>query len=112
MKGTFPYCRTKEVILWMNDGDIVQNLTSEEYFKKEDAMVFVSQNLSHWEEFNEPMEIFPPYIEWRSLTNLHYYKDIKTDKPLNYLTADERILAEEDHEANRESKRWFFNDIF
>lgn len=99
------YCRTNEAVKWMNDGDVIQNLESEEYYKKEGLSVFVSHDTIHWKKFELPMEIFPPYEEWRSITNLHYYDEVEGDKM--FLTSDDRPVTEDDPEADKNKKRWY-----
>lgn len=116
MKGTFPFCRTNEAIKRMGDGDVIQNQDDELYFKKEGDIIFVSHDNFHWEEYTKPMELYPPYAEWRSLSNLHYWEDLKKDSilkkgQLKYLTLDDRVLDEEDTETDRTKKRWFVGEI-
>lgn len=99
------YCRTNKAIEWLNDGDIIQNLSTDDYFKKEGTTVFVSRNTLNWKEFELLLETFPPYEEWRSITNLHYYDEIQGEK--SYLTPDDRCIDEDDPEADKNKKRWY-----
>lgn len=115
MSGTFAFCRTKEAIKRMDDWDIIQNLTTEQYFKKEKGKVFISTDCYNWNLFAFPMETFPPYTEWRSLSNLHYYEDLKNeaaDQTLCYLSQNEEILDEHDSRVDKSKKRWFVGAIF
>lgn len=114
MRGTFAYCRTKEAIKRMEDGDIIQNLSTEQYFKIEKGMVCVSSDCFRWGEFTPPMETFPPYEEWKSVSNLHYYEDLKKEigeQKLRYLTCDEEIIDESDIQADKNKKRWFYGNL-
>lgn len=113
MTGTFSFCRTNEAIIWMNDGDVIQHLEDETYFKKEGDIVFISTDNVHWKEFTQPMEIFPTFTEWRSLSNLHYFTDLMMDHNSlpKYLTPDDRILDYEHPEADILKKRWFMGGV-
>lgn len=114
MRGTFAYCRTKEAKRRMMDGDIIQRLRTEQYFKYENDTIYVSTDCHKWGEFLPPMETFPPYEEWKSLSNLHYYDDLKKelgDQKLWYLTKDEKVVDEYDMQADKSKKRWFAGDL-
>lgn len=101
------YARTNKAIEWLNDGDIIQHLGNLFYFRKKDSTILFSNDVIHWDQFQEPLETFPPYDEWRSIMNLHYYNDIEGEKL--YLTPDEKVLPESDPEADKSKKRWFIN---
>jgi hypothetical protein len=113
MKGTFAYCRTKDAIAWMEDGDIIQHLQDRTYFKKVNSIVYFSDDSLHWEEFTTPMETFPPYEEWRSIYNLHYLKDLehKNKSGVKYLAPNDIVLPYDDPEADKTKKRWFVGGI-
>lgn len=112
MKGTFFYCRTNQAIKWLEDGDIVQEIETGKYYKLINGKIFSSDDLEQWEETTQPIEVIPPFNEWRSIMNLHYYADIKEDKLLKYMTPDERIVSEDSPEADKTKKRWIASDIF
>lgn len=99
------YCRTNKAIEWLNDGDTIQHLANLFYFKKKEDSILFSNDAIHWDKFREPLETFPPYDEWRSITNLHYYDEIEGEK--SYLTSDDRCINEDDPEADKTKKRWF-----
>jgi hypothetical protein len=108
MIGTYPYCRTNEAIKWLEDGDTIQHLETEIYFKKENDIVYTSTDNIRWEEFTQPMEIFPTYTEWRSISDLHYFTDLIDHIPLpKYLTSDDRVIGYDHPEADITKKRWF-----
>lgn len=114
MKGTFQYCHTAEAVKRMNDGDILQNLTSEQYFKKENGITLTSADTFKWCEYALPIEHFEADEEWRSLSNLHYYQDLKKhfkDESLNYLTIDNKVLSEDEPGADQTKKRWFQGNL-
>lgn len=114
MRGTFQYCKTKEAIKRMEDGDMIQNCKTEQYFKMENNIIYASTNTINWGEFVPPMTTFPPYEEWRSCSNLHYYKDLKKqagNKKIWYLTNDEQVIDETDSRADKNKKRWFFGSL-
>lgn len=103
-------CRTKEALKRLNDGDIIQNLDSEDYFQKIDGSVYISKDCMNWKKFEIPMYTFPPYNEWRSVTNLHYYHDLKIEKSEEeklFLTVDKKVVDKNHPKADREKKRWF-----
>lgn len=115
MKGTHVFCRTNEAVKRMQDGDIIQNLTNEQYFKQHDSLIYVSKDCFRWEKYEQPMESFPPYEEWKSLSDLHYYSDLVSTKEidtthLKYLTLDDRKLSFGDVEADLTKKRWFIEE--
>ena len=115
MRGTFQYCRTYEAIKRMDDGDIVQHLKTEHYFKKSDGRVLTSIDTFRWGEYVIPLDNFGLTDEWRSLSNLHYYEDLKKhfqSELLFYLTQDNQIVDEEDELADKTKKRWFQGKLF
>lgn len=99
------YGRTNKAIQWLDDGDIIQHVNNETYFKKEGDTVLSSQDCRKWEEFECPMETFPPFEEFRSITNLHYYNEIKGEKL--FLISEDHIIPENHPEADKTKKRWF-----
>ena len=110
MKGTFQYARTKEAIKWLYDGDIIQNIGSDEYYRLKNGKLYISDDSFHWVKYNQPIEAFPPYVEWRSLSNLHYYDDLKDEigeEPICYLSSDNEVIEENDKRADKTQKRWF-----
>ena len=114
MKGTFQYCRTEEALKRMDDGDIVQHLQSEHYFKKDNGRVLTSTDTFRWGEYVIPMDHFALNEEWRSLSNLHYYQDLKKhfkSELLFYLTQDNQIVNEENKLADKTKKRWFQGNL-
>lgn|SRR5437763_13255720 len=104
------YCRTNKAIEWLNDGDIIQHVYDEVYFKKEGDTILSSRDCFHWEEFGLPMETFPSFEEFRSITNLHYYDEIEGEKV--FLTSDDRVVSENDPEADKSKKRWFISIFY
>lgn len=106
MTGTFPFCRTSEAIRRLNGGDVIQNLVFNAYFKKEGDLIFVSEDNFRWEAFDQPLETFPPYHEWRSLSNLHYWEDLQGNNK-KYLTITDQVVDEDHPEADKSQKRWF-----
>lgn len=114
MRGTFPYCRTGEALKRMEDGDIIQNLRTEQYFKKEAQTVYASTDSFKWGEFAPGMNIFSSDEEWRSLSNLHYYNDLKKEageQKIWFLTRDNEVIDETSPLANKNKKRWFYGSI-
>ena len=115
MKGTFAFCRTKEAIKRLNDGEIIQNISNETYYRKRKRKIESSYDCVKWVLFDKPLEKFPPYEEWRSISNLHYHEDlvpqIVKGKTLNYLTLDDKIVNEDHPEADKTKKRWFLGGI-
>ena len=112
MKGTFAYCRTKEAIKRMADGDIIQNCNTELYYKKLNKQTYVSTDSFSWEPSEDSIEFFPCYEEWRSLSNLHYYTDLETVTSIDeirYLSPSGKILKPDDNRADKSKKRWFIN---
>lgn len=110
--GTYPFCRTKEAIQRMLDGDVIQNTMTSDYFKVEHLKFYISSDCIHWEEFTRPMETFPPYVEWRSVHNLHYYADLKrppNNEPMWFLASDGEVLIEDHPKTDKTKKRWFLN---
>ena len=110
MKGTFQYCRTKDAIEWLKAGDIIQNIETDEYFKMKRGQILVSDDSFHWNKYNAPIEVFPPFVEWRSLSDLHYYSDLKRECPdaeFLFLSKENQILTEDDNESDKSKKRWF-----
>lgn len=105
------YCRTKEAIQWLEDGDIIQHVEDEMYLKKENGVIFVSNDNHHWQEFKFPMEAFPPFVEWRSTTNLHYLNDLPKRNDLWYLDFDDKVLPYEDSGVDKNKKRWFVGGV-
>jgi hypothetical protein len=106
------YCRSKEAFKWLSDGDIIQNLESEEFYKEENGTILTSLDCVQWRPFNKPMVVFPPYVEWRSISNFHYYNDLKKTNPdslLYYLTNQEELLNEDHSLADKDRKRWLVN---
>jgi hypothetical protein len=114
MIGTFPYCRTNEAVKWLDDGDTIQHIQDEMYLKKENGTILVSNDNRSWQEFKFPMEVFPSYVEWRSVTNFHYVKDLTehVDKQtVKYLTPDDKVVSYDDPEADKTKKRWIAGGI-
>lgn len=113
MKGTFAFCKTQEAIKRLNDGDIIQNLETEQYFKKRNGELLISNNCLKWRKFEGAMT-FSPLTDWRSLSNLHYYDDLKTAFPseeIQYLTSDKKVIKETDPAADKNKKRWFIGSL-
>lgn len=113
MPGTFAFCRTTEAVKRMNDGDIIQNLDSDLFFKQEGDTILFSIDCNKWNIFREPMNTFPPFVEWRSLSNLHYYNDLvmESSAKIQYLTVDDVIIEESNPLADKTKKRWFINNM-
>ena len=114
MQGTYPYCRTKEAIKRLQDDDVVQRLSTEMYYKIEHGVLKISHNTFQWEVCPHTVGTFPPYEEWRSLTNLHYYSDLKKDESVKvkYLTPQEEVVSETHHLADKTKKRWFLEELW
>lgn len=106
MNGTFAFCRTNEAIKRLGDGDVIQNIKNGYFFRKDGSKILVSNDYQSWEIFNEPFEVFPPYEEWKSVLNLHYYDDLEHNN-IYFLSLDDRILDKDDCEADKTMKRWF-----
>ena len=112
--GTYPFCRTKEAVKRMHDDDVIQRIATDDYYKIEHGLLKISSNLVHWDLCPHSIESLPPYEDWRSLSNLHYYEDFKTDKSIKvkYLTADDCIVSETNPLADKSKKRWFLEDLW
>ena len=114
IRGTFAYCRTKEAIKRMKEGDIIQNCNSEIYYKQLNNQTYMSHDSFSWKPSDTPMKLYPCYEEWRSLSNLHYYDDLiggTSETNLRYLTKDGKVLKYDDRRANKFKKRWFINHL-
>lgn len=114
MKGTFQYSRTRDAIEWLKAGDIIQNIETDEYFKMRKGKVFISDDSFHWVRFTNPIQVYPPYMEWRSLSNLHYYEDLKNelgDETICYLSDEMEVFEENDKRADKKQKRWFVKSM-
>lgn len=113
MTGTFSFCKTNEAWKRVDDGDIVQHLNSEMYYKKDSkGIVYQSLNLSNWTEcYGIPL--FDLNDDWRSLSNLHYYHDLKSmaSGSLMFLTIDDQVIDEHHPTSDKEKKRWFVGGI-
>ena len=115
MKGTFAFCRTREALKRLDHGDILQRISTEEYYKKEKGKILKSPDTFHWIPTDQPIESFPPFEDWKSLSNLHYYDDLKLNDPeaeLIYLTEKDRIVDETNPQADRTKKRWFLKSLW
>ena len=115
MKGTFAYCHTREAFKRMEHGDILQRLADEKYYRKEKGGISKSDDTYYWIPSEQPPESFPTFEEWRSLSNLHYYEDLKKNYPnevLLYLSHNDKVLEEDHPKSDKEMKRWFLKSLW
>jgi len=108
------FCTAEEAAKRMLDGDIIENLNSNYFLKKEKNFIFQSFDCIQWTKTTLELHTFFNGDSWRSLSNLSYYQELKERHPyskLNYLCEDDSIVDEYEKKADKTKRRWFVGGI-